>query len=90
MRGDGANRASDLSMGAEEEVESSARCPMGPGKGDLVAVLVEPCMRTFMLQIDINGAELLRDSAYKCLAPALPPSANNCCIGARVPEAPDG
>jgi len=62
---------------------------MASGDRDLMAVLVEPCTRGFMLQIDINGAELLRDDADKCTGPALPPSANDCLLGAGVLKAPD-
>src|SRR5262245_65085980 len=48
-----------------------------------------PISRFRVLQIDINGAELLRDDADKCIGPALPPSANDCLLGAGVLKAPD-
>ena len=89
VRGEDSDRASDLSMGAEEEVEPSALCPMRPGDWDLMTVLVEPCARRRVLKIDIDRAEFLRDDAYKRIGPALPPSANDCLIGAGVLKAPD-
>jgi hypothetical protein len=76
-------------MGAEEEVDSSALCPMDPGDREFIAVLVEPCARFRVLQIDIDRAELLRDDAYKCIGPAFPPGADHCLIGAGVLKAPE-
>src|SRR5262245_28455893 len=78
VRGEDADRASDLSMGAEEEMEPAALCPMRAGDRDLMAVLIKPCTRFLVLQIDVHRAELLRDNADKCVRPALPPSADRC------------
>jgi hypothetical protein len=62
---------------------------MGPGDRDFIAVLVEPCARRGVLQIDIDRAEFVCDDAYKCIGPALPPSAKDCLIGAGALKAPD-
>src|SRR5262249_57555491 len=83
------DRASDLSMGAEDEMQPASLRLMGPGDRDFIAVLVEPCACRGVLQIDIDRAEFLRDDANKCIEPALPPSAKDCLIGAGVLKAPD-
>src|SRR5262245_8347909 len=90
VRGEDTDRASDLSMGAEEEVDSSALCPMDPGDRDFIAVLVEPCTRFRMVQVNVDHAEPLCNGAHERIGPALPPSANNCFVCARVLESAVG
>src|SRR5262245_46736053 len=86
---DRADGASNTAMRFENEMQPAALRHMAPGDRDLMAVLVEPCTGGFVLQIDINGAELLRDDADNCIGPELPPSANDRLLGAGVLKAPD-
>src|SRR5262245_63595484 len=70
VRSEDTDRASDLSMGAEEEVDSSALCPMDPGDRDFIAVLVEPCTRFRMVDrksTRLNSSHLGISYAVFCL-----------------------